>query len=159
MNKIEILQLAFLGDQLVARQLDSCLFASHVVSSIVLVEQTIFAFYITKIRLEMAEIQPKYQYHSQPQYGRLAVRLGCPKDLRSSFNCDFSLHAKFQLPGLSGNNVPGWVGGWVGGWMAGPTVIIRQSQFNLTKFDCQLELSLAIISEIVFIFQIVVPHN
>ena len=27
--------------------------------------------------------------------------------------------------------------------MGGPTVIIRLSQFNLTKFDCQLELSLA----------------
>ena len=33
--------------------------------------------------------------------------------------------------------------GWVAGWVAGPTVIIRLSQFNLTKFDWQLELSLA----------------
>ena len=30
--------------------------------------------------------------------------------------------------------------------MAGPTVIIRLSQFHLTKFDCQLELSLATFS-------------
>ena len=37
-------------------------------------------------------------------------------------------------------------GGWVpGGWLGvgGPTVIIRLPQFDLTKFDCQLELSLA----------------
>ena len=33
-----------------------------------------------------------------------------------------------------------------GGWVAGPTLIIRLSQFNLTKFDCQLELSLATFS-------------
>ena len=39
--------------------------------------------------------------------------------------------------------LPGWVGGLVGGWVAGPTVIIRLSLFNLTKFDCPLELSLA----------------
>ena len=36
------------------------------------------------------------------------------------------------------------VGGWVAGWVGGPTVIIRLSQFDLTKFDWQLELSLAI---------------
>ena len=36
------------------------------------------------------------------------------------------------------------MGGWLAGWLAGPTVMIRLSQFNLTKFKCQLELSLAI---------------
>ena len=34
-------------------------------------------------------------------------------------------------------------GGWVAAWLAGPTVMIRLSQFNLTKFDSQLELSFA----------------
>ena len=38
----------------------------------------------------------------------------------------------------------GWVVEGLGGWVSGPTVIIRLPQFNLTKFDCQLELSLAI---------------
>ena len=45
--------------------------------------------------------------------------------------------AKFQLSGISGSNVPA-------GWVDGPTVIIRLSQFNLPKFYCQLEQSLAI---------------
>ena len=43
---------------------------------------------------------------------RLAVGLSYPKHLRSSFYCEFRLHAKFDLPGGSESNGPG-VGGWV----------------------------------------------
>ena len=37
---------------------------------------------------------------------------------------------KFQLPGLSESNMSS-VGGWLAGWLAGPTMMIRLSQFNL----------------------------
>ena len=39
------------------------------------------------------------------------------KHLGSSNICDISLHTEFQLPGLSGSNVPG-VGVLVAGWVA-----------------------------------------
>ena len=66
-------------------------------------------------------------YIHQPQYWRLAVRLGGPEDLRSDQCFEFGLHAKFQLPELSGNNIPGRVAMWVGS----PTVIIRLSSIEL----------------------------
>ena len=47
----------------------------------------------------------------KPFLNKLGLRWA--KDLRSSYYCKFSLHAKFQLAGISGSKVPG-LGGSVG---------------------------------------------